>query len=394
MNILQIATLNRPIKQDIGYGPIETVIYNIDKGLHDLGHHSIVACSGDSSITGDHVTTIDKSFSEYWSKNTREQRKNMKYHLSASLDRIKKGDIDIIHVHDAVMMEYIYKGITKSSVPIVMTLHVPAQEKGQFNKWNESLHSTSAAYFVPISEYQNKQHHSLVNGQKVIHHGIDLEDYPFNKNIEKENYLFSIGRITPDKGQDKAIEVAKKTGSRLIIAGNIQNKEADRAFFAKIRKSIDLVVESQGSINESDQNDYYERVMKPILESDAQIIFIGEVNASQKKLWYHFARATLFPIQWGEPFGLVLIESMACGAPVVALNKGSVPEIVMHGKTGFVVDTIEEMAKAVMEIDKINSNDCRNHIKDNFSIASMSRKYAELYKWIINERTLCQKISL
>ncbi len=390
MNILQIATLNRPIKQDIGYGPIETVIYNIDKGLNKLGHRSIVACSGDSCVVGEQFTTIEKSFTEYWSNNTNLQKENMRRHLSLSLQRAKKGDIDIIHMHDAIMVEHIFKGVFKSPVPIVMTLHVPAEDKGPFKQWNESLIPSSGAYFVPISEYQRKQHEGLVNGQEVIHHGIDVEDYPFISNPGKQDYLLSIGRITQDKGQDKAIEIAKKTGSRLILAGNVQNKEKDRLFFKKLNKSFDLVTDAGKSFTSSD---YYEKVMKPILDSDKQIIYIGEVSSAQKKLWYSHARATLFSIQWGEPFGLVLIESMACGTPVIAFNKGSVPEIVINGKTGFVVDTIDEMISAVGDLHYINPIDCRNHIKDNFSIKTMSKKYSELYQLIVEERTLCQKTS-
>jgi glycosyltransferase involved in cell wall biosynthesis len=390
INVLHVATLNRPIRQDLGYGPIETVIYNIDKGLHKLGHRSIVACSGDSCVVGEQFTTIEKSFSEYWSKNTRVQRENMRRHLVISLQRAKKGDIDIIHMHDAVMVEYIFKGVFKSSVPIVMTLHVPAKDKGQFKRWSESLISSSGVYFVPISEYQRKQHHGLVNSYKVIHHGIDVEDYPFKSNPGKQDYLFSIGRITQDKGQDKAIEIAKKTGSRLILAGNVQNKAKDRAFFKNLKKSIDLVTDAGKPFTGSD---YYEKFMKPILDSDKQIIYIGEVDSTQKKLLYRHARATLFSIQWGEPFGLVLIESMACGTPVLAFNKGSVPEIVIHGKTGFVMDSIDDMPEAVRAIHNINPSDCRSHIKDNFSIASMAGKYSELYQWIVDERTLCLKTS-
>ncbi len=390
MKVLHIATLNRPIKKDLGYGPIETVIYNIDKGLHDLGHRSIVACSGDSCVVGEQFTTIEKSFSEYWSKNTSEQREHMRNHLAISLRRAKKGDIDIIHIHDAEMAEYIFKGVFKSPVPIVMTLHVPAEDKGSFKLWNESLISSSNAHFVPISKYQRNQHRGLVNGQKVVHHGVDVEDYPFKSNDGKEEYLFSIGRITEDKGQDKAIEIALKTGSRLILAGNVQNKTKDREFFKRLEKSIDFVIDA-GKPFAGD--DYYKKVMKPILDSGKQIIYIGEINGDQKKLWYSHARATLFPIQWGEPFGLVLIESMACGTPVLAFNKGSVPEIVIHGKTGFVVDSIDEMIESVKLIHSIKSSDCRNHIKENFSISSMSEKYASLYQKIIDERNACLKIS-
>jgi glycosyltransferase involved in cell wall biosynthesis len=390
MNVLHIATLNRPIRPDLGYGPIETVVYNIDKGLHALGHRSIVACSGDSRVAGEQYTTIEKSFSEYWSKNTLGQRANMRRHLGRSLQRAKKGDIDIIHLHDAVMAEYIFKGVLKSPVPIVMTLHVPAKDKGPFKRWNGSLNSSSSAYFVPISEYQRTQHQGLVNAQKVIHHGIDVEDSPFKSHPGKQAYLFSIGRITQDKGQDKAIEIAQNAGSRLILAGNVQNKAKDRAFFKKLKQSIDLVTDAGNPLPGSD---YYETIMKPILDSDKQIIYIGEVDSAQKKLWYRHARATLFPIHWGEPFGLVLIESMGCGTPVVAFRKGSVPEIVIHGKTGFVVDSIDDMAAAVRAIHLIDPSVCRRHVIENFSIASMAGKYSGLYQAIVEERTLCPKTS-
>jgi glycosyltransferase involved in cell wall biosynthesis len=390
MNVLHVATLNRPIRQDLGYGPIETVVYNLDKGLHELGHRSIVACSGDSQVTGEQFTTIKKSFSEYCTDHTLVKQKYMDRHLALSLQRAQRGDIDIIHMHDADMAEYMFKGVWQTPVPIVMTLHVPADDHGGFTRWNETLISSSSAYFVPISEFQRSQHQGLINGQKVIHHGIDVEDYPFNIHSSKHDYLFSIGRITQDKGPDIAIEVARKTGSRLILAGNVQNKENDRKFFKKLKHSIDLVADVAQPFT---GNDYYQDVMKPILDSDKQIIYIGEVGSAQKKLWYQHAKATLFPIQWGEPFGLVLIESMACGTPVLAFHKGSVPEIVVHGKTGFVVDSIDHMTEAVKAIHLIDPGDCRQHVKDNFSIASMAGKYSELYQWIVDERTLCLKTS-
>ena len=383
MNVLQVATLNRPIRHELGYAPIESVIYNIDKGLQALGHRSIVACSGDSRVVGEQYTTIDKSFGEYWSTNTHVKRTDMRRHLAMSLQRAKEGDIDIIHAHDAVMAEHMFKGVCNSPVPIVMTLHVPAEDTGPFKRWNESLTSASCAYFVPISGYQNAQHHGLVNAQKVIHHGIDVDDYPFQSTLRKQDYLFSIGRITQDKGQDKAIEIAKRTGSRLILAGNVQNKANDQEFFKRLKRSIDLVIEPDTTL---DGSDYYQTVMKPILDSDKQIIYIGEVNCVTKKLWYQHARATLFPIQWGEPFGLVLIESMACGTPVLAFNKGAVPEIVLHGKTGFVVDSIDDMTEAVGAIHLLDPNACRKHVEDYFSITSMVGKYAKLYQRIGDER--------
>ena len=383
ITVLQVATLNQPIGADIGYGPIETVIYNIDKGLHDLGHHSIVACSGDSKITGEQYITVKQSFPEYWSEETPKKRKSLRLHLFKTLERANKEDIDIIHLHDSAMVECIYKGIFKSPVPIVMTLHVPAKDKGPFRQWSKLLTPSSAVYFVPISKYQKNQHHGLVNTMNVVHHGIDVEEYPFKNEPDKESYLFTIGRITKVKGQDKAIEVAKKTGSKLIIAGKVQNKPKDREFFEGLKKSIDLCADVG---KYPADNDYYEKVIKPLLDCDKQIIYIGEISKEENKFWYRHARATLFPIQWGEPFGLVMIESMACGTPILAFKKGSVPEIVIDGKTGFVVDSISGMIEAVKHINNIDPYVCRKHVQDNFSIISMAQKYSELYQWIVNSQ--------
>ena len=379
MKVLQVGTLNRPIGCGLGYSPIETVISNIDHGLEKIGIQSVVACSGDSKIVGEHFVTIEKSFGEYWSEDSKIQRESMKRHLILSLKRATAGDIDIIHMHDAGMLEFIFQGVVKSPVPIVMTLHVPAGEEQSFKRWNKFLTPSSGIFFVPISEYQRKQHEGLSNLRDVIHHGLDLEEYPFSDKVLKEDYLFSIGRITPDKGQDKAIEVALSTKSRLIIAGNIQNKEIDKKYFKKISSSINYNVNVEFPESESD---YYENVMKPILNTEHQIIYIGELNHIQKKYWFSHAKATLFPIQWGEPFGLVLIESMALGTPVIALKKGSVPEIIHHGKTGYAVDTQMEMQDAILEVSQIPPKDCRDHVEKNFSIELMAKKYSKLYEQI------------
>ena len=384
LTVLHVATLNQPISPDLGYGPIETVIYNIDKGLHSLGHRSIVACSGDSEVTGEHYMTVDKSIGDYWSDNTLEKRKTANMHLSNALYRASMGDIDIIHTHDAKTVEFMYDSVFRMHIPIVMTLHISVEDSslgGAYQRWCNPLLSSPMVYCAAISEYQKKQYNDLVNAENVVYHGIDVEEYPVKESPDKGSYLFTIGRVTRDKGQDKAIEIAKKTGSKLIIAGCVQNKSADREFYAGLKNSIDLSAEV-GKYPVG--NDYYEMVIKPLLDSDKQIIYIGEISSEHKKQWYLHARATLFPIQWGEPFGLVLVESMACGTPVIAFNKGSVPEIVVDGKTGFVVDSMNAMIEAVDRIDGINPRECREHVQNHFSITSMAAKYSELYHQIID----------
>ncbi len=393
LTVLHVATLNQPISPDLGYGPIETVIYNIDKGLYSLGHRSIVACSGDSRVFGEHHVTVDKSIGDYWSDKTPEWRKTMNMHLSNALYRASMGDIDIIHTHDAKAVEFMYDSVCRMHVPIIMTLHVSAKDSslgGAYQRWCNPLLSSPLVYCAPISKYQKRQYNDLLNAENVVYHGIDVEEFPVKEEPDKGSYLFTIGRVTPDKGQDKAIEIAEKTDSKLIIAGCVQNKPADREFFEGLKNSIDLFVDVG---KKPVDHDYYDRVIKPLLNCDKQIIYIGEINSEHKKQWYRHARATLFPVQWGEPFGLVLVESMACGTPVVTLNRGAVPEIVVDGKTGFVVNSMDAMIEAVGRIDSINPRECREHVHNHFSITSMAFNYSELYDRIIGSHKTSDRSS-
>jgi glycosyltransferase involved in cell wall biosynthesis len=382
LTVLHVATINKPIRPDLGYGPIETIICSIDKWLQLSGHRSIVACSADSRVAGEQYITVERSLGDYSREKTSEQRKTIKRHLLNALERARMGDIDIIHMHG--WLECIYGGMFNPALPIVMTLHVPAENSGmdeaQKRRFNTMLNPSM--HFVSISEYQKRQYYGLEN-LETIHHGINVNDYPFDNKQDKQNYLFMIGRITRDKGQDKAIELAKKTGSKLIIAGCIQDKHADRDFFEILGNSIDLFVDiGKDPVDEA----YYDKIMKPLLDCGKQIIYIGESSSAQKKQWYRHARATLFPIQWGEPFGLVLLESMACGTPVLAFRKGAVPEIVVNGETGFTVDSLDEMIAAVGHISLLDPAACRRHVQNHFSTSSMAGKYLELYQRTINKR--------
>jgi len=383
LTVLHVATLNQPIRADLGYGPIETVIHSIDKGLHSAGHRSIVACSADSSVSGEHYVTVDRSLGDYWCDSTPERRQTMNMHLSRTLNRAMMGDIDVIHAHDAKAIEFMYDSVYNMNIPIVMTLHVSAKDSllgGAYQRWCDPLLSSPHVYCTAISNFQKKQYHDLVNAEDVVYHGIDVEDFPAKGDADKGSYLFAISRITSDKGQDRAIELAKRTGSKLIIAGCVQNKPADREFYAGLKSSIDLSVEVG---NYPVGNDYYDRVIKPLLDCDKQIIYIGEISSEHKKHWYRHARSTVFPIRWGEPFGLVLVESMACGTPVIAFNKGAVPEIVVDGKTGFVVNSMDAMVRAAGRIDNIDPRECRAQVRDQFSLKTMAQGYSELYHRII-----------
>jgi glycosyltransferase involved in cell wall biosynthesis len=378
--VLHVATINKPIKSKLGYAPIETIIHNIHKGLQSLGHRSIVACSADSRITGEQYATVARSIGDYCSQDAPMRQDIVKMHLSRALKRATMGDIDIIHMHE--WLDYIYDGVFNPPQPIVMTVHVPAKDSVMNEaqqRWCNPL-PDSRLYCVAISEYQKREYSGLLNICKTIHHGIEVTDFPFKAKPDKGSYLFTIGRIARVKGQDKAIELANKTGSKLIIAGCVKNKLTDQEFFEGLTKSINLLVDVG---RHPVEKDYYDKVMKPLLDCDKQIIYIGELDNEQKKQWYRHARATVFPIQWREPFGLILIESMACGTPILALNEGAVSEIVVNGKTGFVVDSLSDMIGAVDRIDRIDPRECRRHVQDRFSITRMANKYSELYQQIV-----------
>lgn len=379
LTVLHVGTINKPITRSNGYGPIETVIFNIDKGLTDLGHRSIVACSSDSAVAGEQFDTVERSLGDYCRTGTPEAQTQIDLHLSRALVRARRGDIDVIHMHE--WFERVYSGRFATQVPIVMTLHVPGDRSGmaEFRSLQPRAFARSwnALSAVAISDYQRLQYSDLLPVAKTIPHGVAIDEYSLKAEPNTGNYLFSIGRITEDKGQDLAIEVARKSGAKLILAGCVQDKEADRAFFARILPSIDLVADLG---NQAVTPRYYEDVIQPILASPKQVIYIGELSAEAARQWYRHAEATLFPIRWGEPFGMVLIESMASGTPIIAFGKGSVPEIVRDGETGFIVDTVDEMVAAVGRLSQLDRAASWRHVAANFSVERMATSYAALYR--------------
>jgi glycosyltransferase involved in cell wall biosynthesis len=385
LNVLHVATINKPIHQGNGYGPIESVIYNIDRGLTALGHRSIVACSDDSRVAGEHWPTVSKSLGDYCLDRTPSIEAQIDLHLANALARARVGDIDVVHMHE--WHDRVFNGTFNPGVPVVMTLHVPAHRSDIGSDLRRARAAGTAGrvqlHAVAISEYQRRQYRDLIEVAETVPHGIDVNDYLFTGTSEPGGYLFHIGRITEDKGQDIAIEVAKRAGMKLILAGYVQNKVEDRAFFKHLRRSIDSVIELPR--HRAGPN-YYEEVMRPILASASQVTYIGELAGEATKHWYSRARATLFPIRWGEPFGMVLIESMASGTPVLAFGKGAVPEIIDDGKTGFISDSVDSMVSALRNIELIDRRACREHVQMNFSTQLMASRYAAVYEGLTGPR--------
>jgi glycosyltransferase involved in cell wall biosynthesis len=247
-------------------------------------------------------------------------------------------DFDLIHCH----VDYFAFPFSRLvATPTVHTLH------GRLD-----LRHTRAthAYFrgvslVSISEAQRRPLEDLqLAWVATVHHGLPLETYPLGSG--RGAYLAFLGRIAPEKRPDLAIGVAKRAGLPLKIAAKVD--PVDRT--------------------------YFEREIEPLL-ADPLIEYLGEIGEAEKPGFLGNAVALLFPIDWPEPFGLVMIEALACGTPVIARPCGSVPEIITHGRTGFIADTVEEMAAAVRHLDRIDRSRCRRETETRFSVERMVDHY-------------------
>ena len=322
------------------YGGTELVISWLCDELVRRGHQVWLFASGDSKTKAKLVPVWKTSL---WNANLRAPHAVFSLMYQKLIEM--QDNFDIIHDH-CEFYTCPYSNFLKPK--IVTTLHHPLTEEtlALYKKFPN-------IYFVAISKAQKKSA-SSINVAKVIYHGLPLERYSFNK--KPKDYLLWLSRIGPDKGIAEAIDIAKLSGEKLIIAGNILPQYAD----------------------------YFEFRIKPLIDGK-QIQFVGAADFKKKIELFKNAKALLFPVKRPEPFGLVVIEAMACGTPVIAFNRASMPELIVHGKTGFLVNSIEEACKTTKEIWRIKREDCREWVKKNFSLKKMVNRYEKLYKKILKQ---------
>jgi glycosyltransferase involved in cell wall biosynthesis len=260
----------------------------------------------------------------------------------------KASGFDLIHNN------FDFLPLTYSSfvnVPVLTTIHgfsspliIPV-----FEKYNNS------AYYVSISNADRARSLKYV---RTIYHGIDIRQFTFRN--DSKGYLVFLGRIHPDKGAVEAIEIAKACGKELIMAGIIQD------------------------------NAYYENQVAPLIDNKS-IHYIGSVGPSQRDELLGGAAALLHPINFKEPFGLAIIEAMACGTPSVAYNRGSMPELIANGTNGFLVNNIEGAVRAVGQIGSIKRVVCRKIVEEKFTVERMTREYIEVYREILGKIKISEK---
>jgi glycosyltransferase involved in cell wall biosynthesis len=262
------------------------------------------------------------------------------YMAKDMFERASAGEFDVLvfhHPESAMGYAKLYP-----TVPVLYILHDYLDE---MRRQVIEMHHSVNQHFVSISNSQRRDAPDFPY-ISTVHNGIDTDLFSFSEHAE--DYLMYSGRIIPEKGAKEAVQVALKTGRRLIITGQ-------------------FTPASQW---------YFDEHVKPHLSD--KILYLGMIDKDQMVKYYQKAAALLMPIRWEEPFGLTMAESMACGTPVIAFRRGSVPEVIEDGKTGFIVENTADMIDAIENIGKINRHDCRRHVEKNFTTQHMIDNYEKV----------------
>lgn len=347
MRIAQVAPLWERVPPP-AYGGIELVVSLLTDELIRRGHEVTLFASGDSislaKLESVHpqALRLDPTVKEYGIYEMLQ--------LSQVYEQAHKFDVIHSHMGCAGLP---YGQFVKT--PTVHTLH------GVFTPDNEKMFKRSRHQpFVSISDSQREPRLDL-NVVSTVYNGINVASYEFYPQPDEPAYLAFLGRLSPEKGPHHAITIAKRTGSRLKLAGKIDS--VDQAF--------------------------YDAEIKPHIDGD-QIQYLGEANHVQKNILMGGAVATLFPITWREPFGLVMVESMASGTPVIGLALGSAPEVIAHGKSGFLCSSVDECVAALAQVHTIDRAACRAHVQQHFSAQRMTDGYEAVYQQLVTERWAAQ----
>jgi|SRR5579863_9152863 len=345
------------------YGGTENVIYHLVEAQIALGHDVTLFAPGDAKTSAKLVSFFPKSLIEEgvpWTMHLKAY-----YHLHKAIEQIKEQRFDIVHTHLSSGADmYVFPLTASLDTPHVATLHshFPYDRDARSGKIGDADHYymdwAPAVPVVAISESSRKEEGALLplNFIGVVHHGISLQEYKL-VHASRENYLTWIGRFVPEKGAHLAIEAARMAGMPLVLAGIIDRYSKESM-------------------------DYFRDVIQPQIGTD-QVSYIGPANMKQKLRLLSRARGFLNPIEWEEPFGMVMIEAMSQGCPVISFERGAASEIVIDGETGFLVDTIDEMVERIPRLDTIDRSAVRAHIERNFSAKVMAEKYLEIYKQVI-----------
>ena len=334
---LEIAVVAPPFYEipPSGYGGIESVVALLADGLVDRGHEVTLIAAGDPGTKAMTLPTFDDP---QWPRLGRPEPELL--HAARVAGLLADLAPDVVHDHSATGPAF----ARDRSWPTVVTSHGPAT-----GDWGDYLAAAGEEmYLVAISQAQVDMAPRLP-WRRVVHNALDVSGIPCQQ--EKGDHLVWLGRMSPDKAAHVAIDLAREAGRRILLAGKL---------------------------SEPDEKDYFDREVRPRLGDDAE--FVDEVAGDDKYAFLGGAAGFLFPLEWEEPFGMVLIEAMACGTPVLSLARGAVPEVVVDGRTGFVRQEAADLVPLIDRLGEIDPSACRAHVEESFAPERMVRGYEEAYR--------------
>lgn len=341
------------------YGGTEIVLYNLIEEQVAQGHDVTLFAPGDARTSARLISFFPRTLigdGVPWQGHLKAY-----YHLHKAVEYIKDHTFDIVHTHLSSSADmYLFPLMAHLLLPHVMTLHsqFPFDQVQAWTGHADELYMewASSVPIVVMSKHAQARNVFPLNIVNVIHHGLPGTNFQVPVK-QPEPFFVWLGRFVPEKGPHLAIAAAQKAGVPLILAGTI-----DRHVEASVA--------------------YFEQEIKPHID-DQHVKYVGPVNMKQKIDLLSRARGLLNPLQWEEPFGMVMIEAMAVGCPVIAFQRGAAPEIVMHGKSGFLVQNVHEMVHFIARIDELDRRRVHAHAKRHFTISTMTQKYTTLYQQII-----------
>lgn len=339
MRIAQVAPLYESVPPKC-YGGTERVVSYLTEELVRQGHEVTLFASGDSETKARLVAACQRSL------RLDKRCEDQLAHHFVMLEHVfqRAAEFDIIHFH----VDYLHFPLSRrEAVTHMTTLHGRLDIPDLVPLYQEFRE-------MPVISISNGQREPLpwVNWQATVYHGLPADIYRFHP--EPGSYLAFLGRISPEKRVDRAIEIAKQVGMPLKIAAKIDRVDQD----------------------------YFESEIAPLL-SNSLVEFVGEIDDDEKDEFLGNAYALLFPIDWPEPFGLVMIEAMACGTPVIAYRGGSVPELVEPGRTGFIVEGLEDAVEAVRRVAQLSRKRCREVFEQRFTAKRMAHDYVQQFEHLI-----------
>ncbi len=329
MRIAQIAPLDESVPPKL-YGGIERVVSYLTEELVRQGHQVTLFASSDSITAGRLVSPV-VTYPLLYNVMQLEQV------------RSRADEFDVLHFHGNLLHFPLTRAIQR---PTLTTLHGPLNLPDFVNFFSAFPES-------PLVSISNAQRQPMPGGNWIatVPHGLPRDLLPFHTAPEG-GYLAFLGRISPEKRPDRAIEIASRLGMPLKIAAKIDNADAS----------------------------YWSDVIRPMIKKTPQVEFISEINEQQKAAFLGNATALLFPIDWPEPFGLVMIEAMSCGTPVLAFRCGSVPEVIENGVSGFIVSSVQEAVAAAQKLGQLDRRLVRDAFERRFTVGHMVRQYVAIYE--------------